>query len=382
MVFKDYFKSLKDITSRIAHADDPWMGAGQFEDTFSRVQKALDRDCSFLRDRMDFLFEASSSVQNETRLCLDLIRRWTLTGDAPSMTALCELAINHFNIDDHHDRLMVYLASLLGEIDNDLPYHNNMHYRKVLIQLIRLITNHNDIYSGTEEELSAHQIALLLAAACIHDFAHDGKGNMRQGNHERAKLEIRSYAYFKDYLAITGLDDDERLQTLKIMLMVTDVSPLGSPSSPAKQMKAAYRSAFLAKDNPIEFLNLSEDLKPLEKDRNLLMICLLLHEADIATSAGLDYSLTKYETTLIMQEGGHNQAKPEHIIAFLETVCDRQMLSDAAQRLYAANMARIYALAKKDYKDGNHLYPPSEYAEFLSIHNRSSDQDGDPKSLH
>ena len=41
------------------------------------------------------------------------------------------------------------------------------------------------------------------------------------------------------------------------------------------------------------------------------------------------------------------------------------MLSEVGQQLFAANLARIYALAEEDYKAGNETYPALEKSNFV-----------------
>ena len=146
------------------------------------------------------------------------------------------------------------------------------------------------------------------------------------------------------------------------------------------QMKAAYRFHFLGEKKKFERLNLSPALKLLEKNEKVCLMACLLHEADMATSAGLTYEMTSYETVLVRDEIGTRDAKPEHIIEFLDVICQRQFLSEAGQKLYAANMGRIYALAEEAVKDGNALFPKSEHTDFILSFGQSTD--GTPKTLN
>ncbi|MGB0720286.1 MAG: hypothetical protein ACPGRX_07420, partial [Bdellovibrionales bacterium] len=155
------------------------------------------------------------------------------------------------------------------------------------------------------------------------------------------------------------------LAPLKVMLLTTDVSPLGDPTNPAGQMKAAYRYHFLGEHSRTHALNLSDDLAVLEKDPSLTTMCLILHEADLAPSAGLTYAMTQYETALFRAEIVGDAGKPSHVVDFLDQICGRRMLSDAGQKLFATNMARIYALAEQDMKDGDEGFPKPELTGFM-----------------
>jgi hypothetical protein len=141
-------------------------------------------------------------------------------------------------------------------------------------------------------------------------------------------------------------------------------------------MKSAYRYHFLGQKRKTGPLNLDEDLEPLQRDADLTMMCAILHEADIGTSAGLDYNVTTYETGLYKREMGEEQAFPKDIVDFLNDICQRQMLTDAGQRLFAANMARIFALAEREIADGNHAFPQPEYSDFLLLHSGGADGPG------
>ena len=60
------------------------------------------------------------------------------------------------------------MAALIGEVPNDLQYHGNEHYRKVLFHAIRLMATHNQLFEGDARELNAQQIAVLLTGACMN----------------------------------------------------------------------------------------------------------------------------------------------------------------------------------------------------------------------
>lgn len=346
-------------------SENRYLSPSEFVKTLDHVASRLDRDLDVITQTCSKLFHPDETMTGQTKSCVDMLRNWALTWDAPSLCALSITALNVLGVKDEEYARLVLLSSVLGEIENTLPYHSNMHYRKVLLQLIRLVVHHNEIYAGTGKVFSDRDICLLLSAACIHDVGHDGRGNTVEGVHERARLETRSFDILEHWMTPLGFNDPAVSEALKTMLVATDVSPVGDPRSPMAQMKAAYRHHFLERKTGLEPLNLSPDLRPLERNPALSMMALILQEADIATSAGLDYSVTKYETGLICKEYAIDKALPQHVINFLSDVCGRHFLSDAGQRLYAANMARIFALAQKDVEAGNAAYPDSDHAELL-----------------
>lgn len=278
--------------------------------------------------------------------------------DLPNLLTLALCGLQSFNFSfpaiSMDDIKTVTAAACLGEIPNECKYHNNRHFRKVLLQTLRLIHVHNDIYKDTERALTEKEVILLMIAGSIHDLGHDGLGNTVQGIHKPNRLELQSFLLAEPYLKTAGLNKPEDLDTLKIMILCTDVSPLNSKNNPVNQAKAAYHHHFLETQNLK--LELHDSLKRLETDPKLAMMSLLLHEADIATSAGIDYETTKQETVAFRKEIEKNDACPEHILDFMNYVCKRQFLTEAGQHLFGANMARIYALAEADFKAGNLMY--------------------------
>ena len=345
-----------------------WVSRDVVHQTSRRAIEMFEEDVNDLERDAGFLFVDEADVADSDYRVVELIRRWHLSPRTPSLAAFCIFAIEGLELDLSPDlNRGVLAAGLLGEIENNLPYHNTLHYKKVFLQLVRLIKAHNDIYKGTHQELNKQQIGLVLLAACIHDLGHDGKGNTIKGVFEQGRLERRALNLAQPYLELCGIKQND-LDALLVMLLCTDVSPLGDPANPASQMKSAYRYHYMGEKKKIEALNLDSELSVLEKDAPLAMMSLILHEADIGTSAGLAYNLTTYESALYKREMGEMQAFPRDVVGFLRDVCQRAMISDAGKKLFAANMARVLALAERDVADGNHAYPQPESSEFLSLH--------------
>lgn len=340
-----------------------WKSASEFAATMTRCCETLEKDLQNIENK-DFIFSESQAADAATDEIVEYIRQWHVMGNAPSLVAMIIASALKFEIKDPDQIQPLLMAGLLGDIENDLPYHNNLHFKKVVLQLIRLISVHNGIYGATARELDKAQITTLLIGGCIHDLGHDGLGNTVKGVFYPARLERRSFDLAKPYLDLCGFSDGH-LQNLKVMLLTTDVSPLGDLTNPMNQMKAAYRFHFLGEKEQYYTLNLSGELAAMEESEQLTTMACLLHEADIATSAGLNYSITQYETCKVMEELGASQAKPSHIIDFFEKVCQRQFLSDAGQKLFSANLARIYALAEEGERNGNEASPKADHTDFI-----------------
>lgn len=354
---KDFFGS-QSFSSR-------WLEETQICDKIDELSAKLDSDLRFLEKHALFIFSPSDEAENHTRLTIDLFRRFATGEGTPSLVALGVFAMRGFKINDPDLQRLVLAAAVLGEIDNNLPYHSNMHYRKVMFQIMRMTAVYNGIYQGTSRAFDERQIALLLTAACIHDVAHDGKGNTLKGVYIPHRLEQNSYDIVAPVFDALGNRGEHDLGMIRVMLLCTDVTPFKDQGNAVNQAKAAYRYHFLSGKNMMEGLNLDDDLRYLEKCPAMSAMALMIHEADIATSAGLHYDITKYETGLLMLEVSDGTARPEHVINFLNDVCNRQMLSEVGQQLFAANLARIYALAEDDFKAGNQPYPALDQSDFM-----------------
>lgn len=342
-----------------------WVPKAEIKKALGVVSDTLLEDLKVLEGEGDFLLSSEQNIRVLTEQTVEALRRWSVHGRCPSLVALCIYACEHFSVKRPDLIYGLLMAGVLGEVETDLIYHNNMHYRKVLIQVIRMISVHNDIYGETSREFNEEQMALAMIGACIHDLGHDGKGNTIKGVFFKNRMERLSFEFARPFLELAGLTDDEMLQKLLVMLLCTDVTPLNSPVNPVNQMKAAYRFHYLGDDKKTDNLNLSSELKRLEKDRALTAVSLLLHEADVATSAGLGYEMTKYETSLYRREVCDDEATPRHVVEFLNTICQRSMLSEAAQKLYASNLARTMALAERDVENGNAPFPAPEHSHFI-----------------
>lgn len=382
-MIKDWREELQAVAGILSSVrpGPEWVSRDAVHQASRRVIEILEQDMSDLERDAGFLFENGPDVADSSYRVMELIRRWHLSSHVPSLVAFCLFATERLKLDVPPDvRRGMLAAGFLGEIENNLPYHNTLHYKKVFLQLVRLIDAHNGIYKGTYHELNGRQAGLVLLAACVHDLGHDGKGSTIKGVFEQGRLERRAFNLTQPYLESCGMKQHD-LDAVLVMLLCTDVSPLGDPANPASQMKAAYRYHFMGEKKKIEALNLDPELSTLEKDASLALMALILHEADIGTSAGLDYNLTTYESTLYRREMDEPQAFPRDVVGFLRDVCQRAMISDAGKKLFAANMARVLALAERDLADGNRAYPQPEYSEFLSLHNHLV-ADGSGKTIN
>ena len=193
-------------------------------DTAQKMRKFLADDLKNLSSVSPLIFNDDGDHDDQTHQVVNLLHSWHQQGLAPSLLALCMHALRLWGLEINPGlKHALTMAALLGEVDNTLPYHNNMHYRKVMLQLLRLIDEHQRIYAGTTQSLATEQIVLLLIAVCIHDLGHDGKGNTIKGVFVPGRLEKQSYDLALPYLRACGLTDEKMLADLRVMLLTTVV---------------------------------------------------------------------------------------------------------------------------------------------------------------
>lgn len=360
----DYIKvlqSLKHVVEGVVPAG--WGDAAQICKALEASETALDTDLNGI-SQCEGVFPTKDSAGPDTVSIVEYLRSWHVLGNSPSLVAMAVAACEEFGIKKPDNVQLLLLAAVLGDVENDLPYHNNLHFKKVMLQLMRLISVHNSIYGGTAKALDEDQCAVLLIGGCIHDLGHDGLGNTVKGVFYSGRLERQSFDFAKPYLEAAGAGR-EMLDPLRAMILTTDVTPLGDVTNPMNQMKAAFRYHFRGEKEKFPSLNLSDELEVFEDDAALTVMACMLHEADIATSAGLEYSITQFETCKLMEEIGSDDARPSHVLDFLDKVCQRRFLSDAGQELFGANLARIVALSEEADQAGNEAFPKADHTSFI-----------------
>jgi hypothetical protein len=172
-----------------------------------KTLQTLDRDIETLEGEAKFIFSLSAGAEGLTQQSVAMLLRWHIAERAPSLSALAIFVAKYLGTNMPPEIARAVLAaSVLGEVENNLPYHNNLHYKKVLFQTARLIAMHNNIYEGTDQTFNCKKIGMLMIAACIHDLGHDGRGNTIKGVFEPGRLERRAFKLAFPYLEACGLD--------------------------------------------------------------------------------------------------------------------------------------------------------------------------------
>jgi hypothetical protein len=273
---------------------------------------------------------------------------WRAQGQPP-VVQLLSLLCDHFSVPDGGDLIQAAMvACVLAEIPNKNPYHNNDHFFEVVAIALCLSAAHNDLTMAPDERLSINDVLLLFIAACIHDFAHDGQGNIMDGIHIPSRLEKRSLEKAKPYLISAGLSDDD-FAKIEMMVVCTDVSRNAQGRSPA----GIARDIYMAHDHDnVSVMNIENFYTSLMMDKKLSLMSVLLAEADIAMSSGLDYPFSKEMTKLVAQESSVLQPTANTLKGFMEVICHGGYLSRAAQMTLGQSFQAILLEAQLDGEKG------------------------------
>lgn len=352
-----FLNELESVISCEGSQPNDWTDQRSLTEAYGCVVDCFNAHFEVGKNSLAYIFTDELGVEDNTEHTVTLIQRWHNGDDKISVPALASVALAHMGFSGEQDAALirgVLVAAILAEVPNKLFYHNNLHFKKVVLHIVRMIVAHNNIFADTNHSLDKPQIAALLVASAIHDLGHQGKGNLQGRTYEMAKTEKRSFDLAAPYLKGAGVSD-ELLAQVRTMLIGTDVSPFGDPISPANQVRAAYEYHY-GEAEDTDVLELSEDLAVLEQDADLCMMCLMLHEADIMNSAGLSYEITCQESILVSKEIGRPHASPEDTLLFLEKICCGNLLSDSARFLASDNLQKILVRVMQDFKNGNVSY--------------------------
>ncbi len=278
----------------------------------------------------------------------ELFIAWRNDPYAPMVSHTMEWACDFFDIDpeDYPWISVPMAAAVLADLDHDNSYHNTNHFREVVILLALMI----DVFMSLEEmkvTLTKNDILMMLTAAAIHDFAHDGRGNFIDGTHSPSRMERKSFNQAKNFLATAGASRDQR-DIIELMLICTDVSRVEAGRSPSGFCRDAYR----AHENDLtNMIAVPTELKPLLKDRKLSLMAMMLCEADMGLSAGLSYNFAKEMTRLVASESTVLSPSPITLRGFMDAICHGGFSTPAAKVMMEENFKTIYQCADQDIDD-------------------------------
>lgn len=174
-------------------------------------------------------------------------------------------------------------------------YHNNHHLLEVFA-LSYVIGKH----AMNEGRITERQFGLLMAAALIHDYKHDGKSNFAGPNARQSRLEQQSFDLAKDRFVEAGLSADD-LALMNTMILATDVShsDYDFANGPAGLLKR-YSTG--------EDVILPPQFNALAKNSQHMGLALILADADLAASSALSIEMSEDNGKRVVDEANANGA--------------------------------------------------------------------------
>jgi len=316
----------------------------------SELRKVFDADCLRVAAVADTLSGSDISEYGaETSAIFD---KWEKERGGPTLPALVSHAMRIFDLDeDAREVKAAFMAALIGEVPNDLRYHGNEHYRKVLFHAIRLMATHNQLFEGDARELTAQQIAVLLTGACMHDVGHKGGDNLKEAVYTPGSMEQRAFDICRPYFEAVNMDR-ELMGQVETIVFCTDITFFAGENSPCVRMKKIYKHYYWQDDTEDVSMMMMGKLRRFEDNPQLVHMAMILHESDVGTSAGLSYERTKKETVDLMAERGVKTAGPKTVLAFLREQMSETMFTEAGKQIFGPVLKDVIAGAERDLADG------------------------------
>ncbi|MCB9991542.1 MAG: hypothetical protein H6867_09220 [Rhodospirillales bacterium] len=353
MQISDLFTELAPIIDGV-ECEEGFFDKDVLRKRFDELQQDFAADYARTADLRDLLFGADFETFGTE--VTKVFTEWETTGSGPSLTALVACAIDEYDLDLTDPCVKAaFLSAILAEYPNDLQYHGNEHYRKVLFHGIRLISVHNSLFGGTNRAINKNQTAILLTASCLHDLGHEGGDNLREGMYTPGQMEQYALTLAKPFLKQLAIPEDD-VADIETIVFCTDITFFAGDNSPCVRMKKIYKHYFWDDDREDVSMMMMGKLRRYEDNPRLVLMAMLLHEADVATSAGVSYEQTVKETINIMEERGVTTAGPRTVLAFLREQLGETMFTEAAKQLYGQIMANVIKQAEQDMERGRATY--------------------------
>lgn len=336
--------------AKAVHTDEKYISEHELLTLIDRLQQSFDKDYQRIAEITDVLFDKDTRSFGEkvTRI----FTRWEEEGGGPALPAMIAHAIERFGLDIKDPCVKAaFVSAILAEHPNALQYHGNEHYRKVLFHGIRIICSHNAIYKDTNRAINQGQIAVLLTASCIHDLGHEGGDNLRDGVYTPGHMEQYALDIAKPYFAALDVPEDQ-IGDIETIVFCTDITFFAGDNSPCIRMKKIYKHYFWDDTREDVSMMMMGKLRRYEDNPRLVLMAMILHEADVATSAGVSYEQTIKETVNIMEERGVKTAGPRTVLAFLREQLGETMFTEASKQLYGEVMADVIRQAEEDIERG------------------------------
>lgn len=317
---------------------------------FRALKDIYEDDRARTLDFADILFE--EDVQDYGKKIADVFAEWEKAGEGPNLLSMAVVVMERFGIDlGSPEAQSLALCAVLAEYPNNLQYHGNEHYRKVFLHMVRLLSKHNQLFESTNRVLSKMSLAQSLIAACIHDLGHEGGDNMRNGVYTPGFMEQKAFDVARPYLETCGMSADD-IGEIETIVFCTDITFFAGDNSPCIRMKKIYKYYFWDDEvNDVSIMMMGK-LRRYEDNPRLAQMAMLLHEADVGSSAGVCYEQTKTETINIMEERGLKSAGPKVVLAFLREQLGETMYTEAAKQVFGPAMDEVIRHAEEDYENG------------------------------
>ena len=288
--------------------------------------------------------------------CTNVFHRWDEERGGPSLLAMLAQAWDKIGLpqDDALIKVAV-MAAVLAEVPNEMQYHGNAHYRKVLFHVIRLIGAHNMLADDESIRLTEEDMAIMLIAGAIHDLGHEGGDNLRDGIYTPGYMEQKAFDMARPYFEELGLSRDQ-LGVIETLVFCTDITFFAGDNSPCVRMRRIYAYFFEDSGDEKVLDYMMGKLRRFDENRKLSLMAMLLHEADIGTSAGLSYEQSIKETIDIIEERGMKTAGPKVLLAFMQEQLGGSMKTQASKAVFGPAMEVILDHARQDMELGRETF--------------------------
>lgn len=249
---------------------------------------------------------------------IDIFKNWNLNRPpvADTVRDVIQTLSSHLGVKfTDTERGLITAAATLADEENTNLYHNNKHFLEVFT--LSAVLGADAFKDG---RLSQHHFCLLMSAALIHDYKHDGTNNMGQ----RYRLENIALSESESALKAAGATEDD-WNLLKAFIRTTDVSKdfsIPSSLSPAESVKI-----YSLTKNPDDLM---DELRILA-DTGTADISLMLEDSDLSCGM-MDADLFDKSNHAIAREQGRVTTRPSTIF-FLDKICHGQLFSVSGKRL-------------------------------------------------
>jgi hypothetical protein len=323
-------------------------------DSLESLKKSFEKDYERMGELEELLFGEDITAYGER--CASVFSRWEDEGGGPSLLSMLARAWEFWGFpEEGRFTKAAVMSAVLAEVPNNMQYHGNEHYRKVLFHVIRMIRTHNLLYADDELELSFEEVAILLIAGTVHDLGHEGGDNMRDGIFTPGNMEQKAIDIGQPYFESVGLMTGEQ-GILETLIFCTDITFNAGDNSPCVRMRKIYNYYFIDQSDDSILNYMMGKLRRFDEAPKMALIAMMLHEADIGTSAGLTYRQSIKETIDIMEERCVDTAGPGLFLAFLKEQLEGEMKTECGKAIFGPGMKVIMEEAIDDFNAGRKTF--------------------------